>query len=220
MSGIIKICGLSTAETLEATLELGVEMVGFVFFAKSPRNVAPAQAAALAARVKGRAQKVALSVNASDETLADIIAHLKPDWLQLHGAETPERAREIKSRFGLRIMKVIGIAEAADISRALAYSNCADKILFETKPAKDAKLPGGNGLVFDWRLLQNSPIKGAMLAGGLDAQNVCEAIAVSGVNGVDVSSGVESAPGVKDIIKIQSFVQAARQGFKMSGVGE
>jgi len=188
-------------------------MVGFVFFAKSPRHISFEQAAALNPQVAGRAQKVALTVNADDETLAVIVSSLQPDLLQLHGAESPERVREIKARFGLRVIKAIGVSEAADLARAQDYED-ADWLLFDAKPPKDARHPGGNGLAFDWNLLhlyQGRPQ--AMVSGGLDPSNVADAIRISGLSGIDVSSGVESAPGVKDIHKIVAFVAHARAAY-------
>ena len=217
MLGLIKICGLSTPETLEATLEAGVDMVGFVFFDKSPRHISLDTAERLGAQVQGRALKVALSVNASDETLTQIIARLAPDWLQLHGAETPERVRHLKQKFGLPVMKAVGIASVEDLNAAARFQGVADRLLFDAKPPKGAQLPGGNGLAFDWTLLKNTADKtNTMVSGGLDVHNVQSAISISGILGVDVSSGVESVPGVKDINKIQAFVRQARQGFAIS----
>ncbi len=220
MSGLIKICGLSTFETLEATLGLNVDMVGFVFFTKSPRHVSLASAAGLGAQVRGRALKVALSVNATDDELNDIITHLKPDWLQLHGEETPERVAQIKHKFGLPVLKAVGIAAAEDVAKAQLFSGVADKLLFDAKPPRDAALPGGNGVAFDWTLLSTfSDTANVILSGGLDPHNVAQAILVSRISGVDVSSGVESAPGKKDIEMIKAFVTHARAGFaSMSGV--
>ena len=214
MRGLIKICGLSTPETLEATLEAGVDMVGFVFFEKSPRHISLATAERLGAQVQGRALKVALSVDASDEALTDIIGHLAPDWLQLHGAETPERVTHLKQKFGLPVMKAVGIASVEDLKAASVFKGVADRLLFDAKPPKDSQLPGGNGLAFDWTVLKNAADKtNTMVSGGLDVHNVKSAISISGILGVDVSSGVESAPGVKDINKIRAFVRQARQGF-------
>ncbi len=217
MSETIKICGLTTAESLEAALRAEADMVGFVFFARSPRCVGYEQAKALAARARGRAEIVALSVDADDETLAAIVAATAPNYLQLHGSESPERVAEIQRRFGVSAIKAIGVADAADFARADEYKRAADALLIDAKPPKGAVLPGGNGVPFDWRLAANfHPRKPWLLSGGLEAGNVAEAIRLSGVRGVDVSSGVESAPGVKDIEKIKAFVAAAREGFQQA----
>ena len=208
---LIKICGLSTPETLEAALDAGADMVGFVFFPKSPRHVSLEQAAALGELCAGRAQKVALVVNADDADIASIITSLKPDLLQLHGTETPERVADIKSRFGLPVMKAIGIGEKADLLKVKIFEQVTDRLLLDAKPPKDASLPGGNGVSFDWTLLDDfNSTKPWMLSGGLDPQNVSEAIRQTHAKGVDVSSGVESAPGVKDIARIKAFVANAR----------
>ena len=225
MHGTLKICGLSTPETLEATLAIGVEMVGFVFFTKSPRHISLAQASALTGQVKGRAQKVALSVNANDDLLAAIIAALKPDLLQLHGDETPERVVAVKGKFGMPVLKAIGIAEATDLEAARKFESVVDGLLFDAKPPKDAVLPGGNGLAFDWHLLQNHGLNvPVMMSGGLNPYNVRHAILTTRIGGVDVSSGVESAPGVKDNDKIAAFVAEARAGFidvqRLNSAGE
>jgi phosphoribosylanthranilate isomerase len=211
MSVIVKICGISTAETLAAALDAGADMIGFVFFEKSPRHVSLQTACALGALARGRAGLAALTVNADDEALAVIVAALDPDVLQLHGAETPERVAAIKARFGRSVMKAIGVADATDIVAAARYAAVADRILFDAKARPDARLPGGNGIAFDWRLLSGVAVgRPWMLSGGLDAANVAEAITLSGAPGVDVSSGVESAPGVKDAAKIAAFVKNAR----------
>ncbi len=217
MLGLIKICGLSTPETLEATLQAAVDMVGFVFFDKSPRHISLETAVRLGAQVKARALKVALCVNASDEAITLIIAHLKPDLLQLHGSEPVERVQHLKTKFGLPVMKAVGIATVDDLNAASRFQGVADRLLFDAKPAEGAQLPGGNGLAFDWTLLKNTADKtNTMVSGGLDVHNVQAAISISGILGVDVSSGVESAPGLKDIHKIQDFVRQARQGFAIS----
>ena len=214
MSTAIKICGLSTVPTLVAALDAGADMVGFVFFEKSPRCVGSAQARDLAARARQRAEIVALSVDADDETLAAIVAATEPDYLQLHGRESPERVAEIQRKFGVSAIKAIGIAEAADFVKAQEYRDAADALLIDAKPPKGAILPGGNGVPFDWRLAREfSPRKPWLLSGGLDADNVAQAIALSQTRAVDVSSGVESAPGIKDIEKIRAFIAAARAGF-------
>lgn len=214
MPGIVKICGLSDAAALDAALAAGADMVGFVFFAKSPRNLAPETAGALADRVRGRARIVALTVDADDSTLRRIVAALDPDILQLHGVESPERVRAIAAAYGRETMKAIGVAAHKDFEAAADYEPAADRLLIDAKPPKTAVLPGGNGVAFDWRLARGfAPRRPWLLSGGLDPENVGEAIAVTGARGVDVSSGVESAPGVKDVAKIRAFVAAARQAF-------
>ena len=215
MSQAIKICGLSTAPTLTAALEAGADMVGFVFFEKSPRCVTYEQARRLAARARQRAEIVALCVDASNEDLQQIVAATEPDFLQLHGNESPARVAEIQEKFGVSAIKAIGVADAADFAKAGEYKDAADALLIDAKPPKGAVLPGGNGVPFDWRLARNfHPRKPWLLSGGLDQGNVAEAIALSRTRGVDVSSGVESAPGVKDIEKIRAFVAAARAAFE------
>ena len=211
---IIKICGLSTAPTLGAALDAGADMVGFVFFDKSPRHVTLDQASALAHQIRGRAQTAALTVDASDEALSAIIAAMAPDYLQLHGRETPQRVAEISRLFGRQTIKAIGVSSANDLAGAAAYADAADRLLFDAKAPKDARLPGGNGVAFDWRLLAGLDLRRPyLLSGGLDAGNVAQAIAITGARGVDVSSGVEHAPGIKDVDKIEAFVAAARAAF-------
>ncbi len=214
MPSTIKICGLSTADTLRAALRAGADMVGFVFFERSPRFVGLDHARELAAEARGRAKIVALSVDASDRALAAIVARVAPDLLQLHGAESPARVAEIKLQFGVPVMKALGVAEAGDFAKALEFEDAADGLLIDAKPPRGATRPGGNGAPFDWRLARSfAPKRPWLLSGGLEPANVGEAIALSGARGVDVSSGVESAPGVKDIGKIVAFVAAARAEF-------
>ena len=208
---IVKICGLSCAATLDAALTCGADMVGFVFFDPSPRNLAPDEARGLAAQVRGRAQKVALTVDADDAKLDAIFAALAPDILQLHGKETPERVGEIRRRFGIPVMKAIGVAGRADLVKVAAYADAADALLFDAKPAPEAVLPGGNGQAFDWTILKGfAADRPWMLSGGLDPTNVGEALSATGARGVDVSSGVESAPGRKDAARIAAFIAAVR----------
>lgn len=208
----VKICGLTTPDALDAALAAGADLVGFVHFPKSPRHLPLERAPALVAQARGRALKVALVVNADDAELADVIAALDPDLLQLHGRETPERVSEIRARFGRPVMKALPVAVRSDLVSLPAYAAVADRILFDAKPAPDAALPGGNGQVFDWELVRGLDVaRPLMLSGGLDAGNVAEAIAATGVGGVDVSSGVETAPGVKSPEKIHAFVAAARR---------
>jgi phosphoribosylanthranilate isomerase len=211
MALLVKICGLSTPETLDAALDAGADMVGFVFFPPSPRNISLDTARMLDARVKGRARKVALTVDADDLVLARIVDALKPDMLQLHGHETPERVTAIKQRFGLPAMKVLAIETKSDLAAIDAYTSVADRLLFDARPPRDATRPGGLGKAFDWHLLENLNLSiPFMLSGGLHADNVADALRITRAPGVDVSSGVESAPGVKDPEKIRAFVRAAR----------
>ena len=214
MAPLVKICGLSTLSSLEAALAAGADMVGFVFFPKSPRQISLAQARELGRQARGRAKIVALTVNAGDDALGEIVDALGPDLLQLHGKESPARVAEIVRMFNVATMKAIGVAGPSDLASAKDYACIAAMLLFDAKPSKDAMLPGGNGLAFDWRLLAGFVHElPHLLSGGLDAANVAEAIALSGARGVDVSSGVESAPGVKDNAKIAAFVANARVGF-------
>lgn len=210
---LVKICGIRTMRTVDVALEAGADMIGVVFFEKSPRHVSLATACALAGRTCGRAGVVALTVDPTDAFLAEVMASLKPDLLQLHGAETPERVADIRSRFKVRVMKAIGVAEAADIAPVRDFAAVSDLILVDAKPRKTADaLPGGNGLTFDWRLVAGlDPGRPVMLSGGLHPGNVAEAIRLTRLSGVDVSSGVESSPGQKDPDKIRAFVAAARQ---------
>jgi phosphoribosylanthranilate isomerase len=207
----VKICGLKSPEPLEVALESGADLVGFVFFPPSPRHLGLEAARQLSSQVAGRAAKVALTVNANDETLHSIVDALKPDWLQLHGSETPERVAVVRSRFGLPVMKVLPIARRDDLSPIRMYAKVADRLVFDAKAAPDATRPGGLGKTFDWTLLKGvDPSTNFMLSGGLDATNLAEALAVTNAHAVDVSSGVESAPGEKDPDKIRDFIRAAR----------
>ena len=207
----IKICGLSTAETMHAALDAGADLVGLVFFPKSPRNVSLANAAALAALAHNRAKVVALTVDADDAALSAIVAAATPDLLQLHGSETPARCAAIRNRFGIPVMKAIGVAEAADLKVIDVYRPAIDRILLDAKPPKGADLPGGNGAVFDWALIENlGATVPFMLSGGLAASNIAEAIRRTAASAVDVSSGVETAPGIKSPALIRAFIAAAR----------
>lgn len=207
-----KICGLRTAQDVRAAVEAGAAYVGFVFFPKSPRNVSIAEAAALAHEVPVGLCKVALTVNADNAALDAIVDAVPLDMLQLHGTESPDRVAEVKTRYGLPVMKAIGIADASDLPQIDLYSAVADQLLIDAKPPKTAELPGGNGLAFDWRLLAGRKYwqRPWMLAGGLTPENVEEAIRMTGARQVDVSSGVESVPGQKDASKIASFVSATQ----------
>jgi len=211
MQPIVKICGLKTPETLAAALNAGADMVGFVFFPKSPRHIDLATAEVLGRQAQGKALKVALTVDADDAALAAIVAALNPDLLQLHGHESPERVAAIRARFGLPVMKAIGVAHADDLKDVQAFAAVADRLLFDAKPPKDAAHPGGNGLAFDWSLLTGLDLSiPSMVSGGLDPANVAEALRRTKAQGVDVSSGVETAPGQKDPAKITAFVRAAK----------
>lgn len=207
----VKICGLCDRAGLDAAVAAGARYVGFVFFARSPRAVTVEQAAELAVEVPPGIAKVALVVDADDAMLDEIVARVPLDMLQLHGRETPERVTEIRARHGLPVMKAVGVASEADLPALDAYAAVADQLLVDAKAPKDAPLPGGNGLAFDWRLIAGRrwPVPW-MLAGGLTPDNLAEAVARTGARQLDVSSGVESAPGVKDAARIRAFLDAAR----------
>jgi phosphoribosylanthranilate isomerase len=211
MSLIVKICGLSTPQTLDAALDAGADMVGFVFFPPSPRHLQFDVARALGQRVRGRAQKVALTVDADDAFLRSVVEALRPDTLQLHGSESVAQIAAIRRKFGLPVMKAVPIAAKDDLESIGTYAAVADRLLFDARAPRDATRPGGLGNTFDWHLLENVrtgvPF---MLSGGLDSDNVGEALRITHASGIDVSSGVERAPGVKDIDKIIAFVRAAR----------
>jgi phosphoribosylanthranilate isomerase len=208
---LVKICGLSTRETLEVALDAGADMVGFVFFPPSPRHLSLETARELGRQVKGRATKVALTVDADDTTLENIVETLRPDLLQLHGKETTARARDIKAKFALPVMKVIAVATSADLAVLPGYASVADHILFDARAPKGATRPGGLGAVFDWNVLAKLELKlPYLVSGGLTADNLAEAVRVTRAGGVDVSSGVESAPGIKDPEMIRHFIRAAR----------
>ena len=205
-----KICGLSTPESVAAAVNAGAAYVGFVFFGKSPRNVSPEIARDLALDVPEGVAKVALTVDADDEFLDRIMETAPLDMLQLHGHETPARVLEIRQRYGLPVMKAVGVAVEADLPALDTYARVADQLLVDAKPQPGAELPGGNGLAFDWKLIANRRWAVPwMLAGGLTAQNVAEAIRLTGARQVDVSSGVENAPGVKDNDLIRAFIKSA-----------
>jgi phosphoribosylanthranilate isomerase len=208
---LVKICGLSTRETLDVALEAGADMVGFVFFPPSPRHLGLETARELGKQAKGRAAKVALTVDADDATLDNIVETLKPDLLQLHGKETVARVRDIKAKFALPVMKVIAVETAADLAVLPGYAGVADRILFDARAPKGATRPGGLGAVFDWNVLAKLKLDlPYLVSGGLTADNLAEAVRVTRAGGVDVSSGVESAPGVKDPEMIRHFIRAAR----------
>jgi phosphoribosylanthranilate isomerase len=212
MTLLVKICGLSAPAALDVALDAGADMVGFVFFPPSPRNLDFAAARPLGERVRGRAQKVALTVDADDAFLDAVVEALRPDLLQLHGQETPQRVEALRRRFGLPVMKAIAVETKSDLAAVAAYNEVADRLLFDARAPRDATRPGGLGKAFDWHLLEKiDPGVPFMLSGGLDAGNVAEALRITRAPGVDVSSGVERAPGVKDADKIRAFVRAARQ---------
>jgi phosphoribosylanthranilate isomerase len=221
----VKICGLKTAEAVAAARDGGASHVGFVFFPPSPRAVAIDVAAGLAAPLRGRAEVVALTVDADDDLVAAIVAGLKPDLLQLHGAETPARCAALRARFGVPVMKAVRLATAADLAPVPAYVPVVDWLLFDAKPPPTlaGALPGGNGIAFDWRLVAGlDPGRPFMLSGGLDPDNVATAIRLTGARAVDVSSGVERAPGDKDPVRIAAFLaavagQGAQDGLMRSG---
>ena len=211
MSLIVKICGLSTPETLDVAVDAGADMVGFVFFAPSPRHLGLDTARALGKHVGRRAVKVALTVDADDATLENIVEMLRPDILQLHGKETTARLRDIKAKFGLPLMKALAVETTADLAPLAGYADVADRILFDARAPKGATRPGGLGAVFDWHVLENIDLKlPFMVSGGLNAENVAEAVRVTRAGGVDISSGVERTPGIKDPEMIRAFIRAAR----------
>jgi phosphoribosylanthranilate isomerase len=207
----VKICGVTQPIDVHAVAQAGAVYCGFVFFPKSPRNVSFQQAAAMAVEAPIGLAKVALTVNADDAFLDALTAAVPLDMLQLHGNETPERVTQVKARYGLPVMKAVGVADATDLPALDVYMKVADQILVDAKPPKDADLPGGNGLTFDWRLIAGRRWTVPwMLAGGLTAENVAEAITMTGARQIDLSSGVESAPGVKDAVMIDGFMAAVK----------
>jgi len=211
MTALIKICGISSPAALDAAVAARADFIGLVFFDKSPRHVAPAAAAALATRAGGRAQVVGLFVDPAPDFLAATLAHVRLDAIQLHGAETPEQAAAIAARHGVPVWKALGIRTRADLAAADRYAGAVARVLFDAKPPPGADLPGGNGLRIDWAVLRG--VRSAlpwMLAGGLDPDNVAEALAITNAPAVDVSSGVESAPGIKDAARIAAFCAAVR----------
>ncbi len=206
----VKICGLRTAADVQAVAAAGAAYAGFVFFARSPRNVTIAQARLLALAAPTGLAKVALVVDADDLALDAIVEGVPLDMLQLHGHETPARVAAVRARYGLPVMKAVGVADEGDLAGLMEMSLAADQLLIDAKPPRGADVPGGNGLAFDWRLLVGRKwLRPWMLAGGLTPDNVAEAVRLTGARQVDVSSGVESAPGVKDHAAIAAFVAAA-----------
>ncbi|HEY1836868.1 MAG TPA: phosphoribosylanthranilate isomerase [Rhizomicrobium sp.] len=211
MSIQVKICGITSAEAADAAMRARADFAGLVFFAASPRNLRSEQAASLAARMRGQARIVALLADANDQAIATAIDAAQPDFLQLHGRETPARVAEIRSHFGRPVIKALAVAEASDFAAAAAFEPVADLLLFDAKAPDNATRPGGHGAAFDWQLLRGRSFSRPwLLGGGLHAQNVARAIETSGASGVDVSSGVETSPGVKSAEMIGAFVTAAR----------
>lgn len=207
----IKICGLKTQEAVLRAVERGATHIGFIFFEKSPRNIEPDLAGRLADLVRGRAKIVAVTVNADDDDLDEIVHLLKPDILQLHGGETPEQVLRIKALYALPVMKAFAIREAQDFDRIDPYIGIADRFLFDAKAPAGSELPGGNGVSFDWTLLRSLDADiDYMLSGGLNKDNIAEALKETGARGIDISSGVESAPGIKDLSLIDAFFDAVR----------
>ncbi|TPL81652.1 phosphoribosylanthranilate isomerase [Mesorhizobium sp. B2-3-13] len=207
----IKICGLKTDQAMAAALAGGASHVGFIFFPKSPRYVEPAEAGRLREAARGKALAVAVTVDASDAVLDEIVEKMQPDMLQLHGSETPERVTELKARHGLPVMKALPLSEAADLDRIRSFIGVADRFLFDAKPPKGSELPGGNGVAFDWRILAGLDAGiDYMLSGGLNAANIGDALRLANPPAIDISSGVESVPGVKDPALIEQFFRAVR----------
>ena len=207
----IKICGLKTAEAIDHAVALGATHVGFIFFQKSPRHIEPADAGRLADRVRGRAKIVSVSVDADNDDLDELVSMIRPDILQLHGRESPDRVLTVKAVTGLPVWKALSISEAADLERVDAYDGIANRFLFDAKAPKTSELPGGNGVSFDWRLLAGLDKSiDYMLSGGLNKDNVGEALRIAPPSGIDVSSGVESSPGVKDLKMMDEFFAAVR----------
>jgi len=205
----IKICGLSTNESIDAVIAGGATHMGLIFFEKSPRHVKLEEAKKLSQHAAHRIQKVAVSVNADDDYMDEIVKAMQPDVLQLHGKESVERVQELKVEYNLPIMKAFAISEVSDFEQVKPYIGIADKFLFDAKPPKGSKLPGGNGVAFDWEIMDALPKDVPyMLSGGLDDSNICEAIKRSGANAVDISSGVESSAGLKDMKLIEEFLAA------------
>ncbi len=208
----IKICGLKTPEAVDRAVARGATHIGFIFFPKSPRNIAPDVAGELADRVRDRVKIVAVTVNADDEELDDIVSLLRPDILQLHGNESPERILHVKALYGLPVMKVFSVREAGDLDRIDAYIGVADRFLFDAKAPPESELPGGNGVSFDWSVMASlDESVDYMLSGGLNKDNVALALASTRATGIDTSSGVESAPGIKDLGMIDAFFDAVAE---------
>ncbi len=208
----IKICGVRTPEVAQAAVDAGATHIGFVFFNNSPRNISPQEAAQVSAKISGRAKTAAVTVDATDEQLDKIVAALSPNYIQLHGSETPARALEIKRRYYVKIIKAIAVSTAADLKKADEFAGIADHIMFDAKPPKGADLPGGNAVSFNWEILRNFKAGySCIVSGGLTPENVNEALRITGTGFIDVSSGVESTRGNKDISKVKQFIANALQ---------
>jgi len=208
----VKICGINSVAAADAVLHAGADFGGLVFFAKSPRHLSLEQGAMLAERMRGRLKLAALVVDDSDAQLAAIAERVNPDFFQLHGKETPERVAQIRSRYAIPVIKALAISEPGDLAKVVAYDDVAEMLLFDAVPAANASRPGGHGAAFDWQIVKDRTFaRPWFLAGGLTPENVGRAIAVSGAQMVDVSSGVESAPGIKSPSRIAEFVAAAKQ---------
>lgn len=208
----IKICGLKTQEAVDLAVGRGATHIGFIFFEKSPRHIDPMSAGILVEKVRGKTKIVAVTVDADNEELEEIIAYLKPDVLQLHGNETAERVLNVKAVFGLPVMKAFSVRTVDDLRKVEAYEDLADRFLFDAKPPAGSELPGGNGVSFDWDIMAALD-EGVdyMLSGGLNMENVGKALSVTRAPGIDISSGVESAPGVKDLNKMNAFFDAVEK---------
>lgn len=211
----IKICGLKTEEAVDRAVALGATHIGFIFFPKSPRHMEPADAGRLADRIRGKAKIVSVSVDADNDDLDEIADLIRPDILQLHGNESPERVLTIKAVSGLPVWKALSVTEADDLKNIDPYDGIANRFLFDAKAPKNSELPGGNGVSFDWRLLANLDAGvDYMLSGGLNKDNIAEALAIARPAGIDVSSGVESSPGVKDLKMMEAFFDAVRRAMQ------
>lgn len=205
----VKICGLKTVDAIEAVIAGGATHCGLIFFKKSPRHVDLAHAMALRKIIGNRAKTVAVTVDADDIYLDEIAGAIKPDLLQLHGGESPDHVQKVKSRYGLPVMKAIAIRETSDLAAVTPYREVADRLLFDAKPPKDSEVPGGHGVAFDWSVLDSlDPDIEYMLSGGLNASNIAEALGATAPTGIDISSGVENAPGIKDTALIAAFFDA------------
>jgi len=211
----IKICGLKTAEAIDRALARGATHIGFIFFEKSPRYIEPDLAGRLAEAARGKAKIVAVTVNPTNDDLDEIVALLRPDMIQLHGDESPERVLTIKAVYGLPVMKAFSVRTSDDLKRVEAYIGIADRFLFDAKPPKGSELPGGNGVSFDWSVLDW--LDGSvdyMLSGGLNKDNIADALIITKAPGIDVSSGVESAPGAKSVAMIDEFFDAVEKAYQ------
>jgi phosphoribosylanthranilate isomerase len=212
----IKICGVKSLEIAEEVISAGASHIGFVLFSKSPRNISPRAAGEIANKIKGRIQTVIVTVNPTDELIAETLLYFKPDYIQLHGHETPARVKEIMEKFDLKIIKAISVKNKIDLAEAEKYKNLVEYILFDSKPPVKSKIPGGNALAFDWKILENfSADYKWILSGGLDQTNIGKAIAITKTNFIDVSSGVETEPGVKNSRYIKTFVVNANKSFSL-----